>query len=103
MTEQKETLSIIPRGEEERAIFVTRLNEYLKLHEIIESAKYSQKDIMTSIAESFIAVNDDVKKAEVNKRVKLLLEEAIKAKATEQLELAEEVLEDYSIVKGKLI
>ncbi|UUW39784.1 hypothetical protein VP14_097 [Vibrio phage VPMCC14] len=95
--ENNTQMTIIPKSDEAREAFYNRINEWIKLQYVIESAQESQKDIMDMIAESHVDSNPDTKKTDVKKRAKLLIDEFLKAKATTEAQLIDDVLGDYSI------
>lgn len=99
MTEQQKSFNVIPQGQEQREIFYNRLNEIIGLMEEIESANESVKSIMERIAESHVQLHEDVKKADVKRRVKGMIDEYFKGKLTSNLEEAEEGLAEYEIAK----
>lgn len=98
----KAELSILPKGEEARAKFYKRLNEWIEVQYVIESSKSTQNAIMESIAEDFLDENAEAKKGDVKKRAKLIIDEFLKAKATEDAILIDDVLGDYEIASKHL-
>ena len=106
MTTHKENttaeLSILPKGDEARELFYSRLNNWINLQYEIESAQEAQKDIMNAIGEDFVAKNEEVKKADVKKRAKGMIDEFLAGKMTETAQLADDVIGDLEIAKSFL-
>ena len=98
----KAELSILPKGEEARTTFYNRLNEWMSAQTIIEASKSTQNEIMELIANDFLEENAEAKKADVKKRAKLLIDEFLKAKATEEAIIMDDVLGDYDIAQSHL-
>jgi len=103
MTEQTNSVtSIIPKSDEAREKFYGRLNQWIELQHIIESAQASQKDYMNAIAEDHVENYPDDNKASVKKRAKWMIDEFLKGKLTEDIALMDSTLGDYSIAEKYL-
>ena len=103
MTEQTNTqITIIPKSDEKKELFYARLNEWIGLQYVIESAVESQKALMTAIADDHVEANPDDKKADVKKRATFMIKEFLEGKATAESQLIDDVLGDYSIASKYL-
>ncbi len=102
-TNNKEIISVIPKGEDARKAFYDSLNEWIKLHYIIESAQSSQKDILKAIFQSHKDnINEDAKKTDVDKAVKGIIGEFLEGRVTDAVTTAQDILDDYEIAKKHL-
>ena len=101
-TQNTQTLTVVPAGDDRREIFYKRLNEYINLQYAVESAQEAQKDILEAIAEDHVAIHDTDKKSEVKSQTKLLIEEHLKGKISSQEQKLDAAKGDYETVKKHL-
>lgn len=105
MSMNETQVNVMPSSPEMRDQFAKDVNEIIKLRDVVQSAKESEKNILTKMYEDHKAERGDnaLKKGKFNKRIKGILAEYFSAKKTEELTEAEEVLTDYQTIKNKLI
>lgn len=98
-------VNVVPAGVEDRELFVKEVNEIIKLREIVQSAKESEKMILSSLYEKHKELNGDnaLKKGKFNKYTKSIVSEHLEAKVTEVANDSEESLSAYELVKSKLV
>lgn len=97
--------NVVPAGVEDRELFVKEVNEIIKLREIVQSAKESEKMILGSLYEKHKELHGDnaLKKSKFNKYTKAIVAEHLEAKVTEVANDSEESLSAYELVKSKLV
>ena len=98
-------VNVVPAGVEDRELFVKEVNEIIKLREIVQSAKESEKMILSSLYEKHKELHWDnaLKKGKFNKYTKSIVAEHLEAKVTEVANDSEESLSAYELVKSKLV
>ena len=98
-------VNVVPAGVEDREFFVGQVNEIIKLREIVQSAKESEKMILNNLYEKHKDLHGDnaLKKGKFNKYTKSIVAEHLEAKVTEVANDSEESLSAYEIVKSKLV
>ncbi|QEG08414.1 hypothetical protein HWC26_gp162 [Aeromonas phage 2L372X] len=98
-------VNVVPAGVEDRELFVKEVNEIIKLREIVQSAKESEKMILSSLYEKHKELHGDnaLKKGKFNKYTKAIVAEHLEAKVTEVANDSEESLSAYELVKSKLV
>ena len=98
-------VNVVPAGVEDREFFVGQVNEIIKLREIVQSAKESEKMILSSLYEKHKELHGDnaLKKGKFNKYTKSIVAEHLEAKVTEVANDSEESLSAYELVKSKLV
>lgn len=98
-------VNVVPSGVEDRELFVKEVNEIIKLREIVQSAKESEKMILNSLYEKHKELHGDnaLKKGKFNKYTKSIVAEHLEAKVTEVANDSEESLSAYELVKSKLV
>lgn len=100
--ENKTSMTVVPQGDERREIFYKRVNEYINLQYIIDSAKESQTEILEAIGEDHVSIHECDKKSEVKSQTKLIIEEHLKGKITAQEMKLDAAKGDYETVKKHL-
>ena len=104
MVEQNIQGSIVIGGAEERQKLINTINEGIKLKETISSANESIKNIINNSYENYQGLTSDpIKKGKFSKQFKLIIEEALNAKATEVNSETQEAIESFELIKNKLI
>ena len=98
-------VNVVPSGVEDREFFVGQVNEIIKLREVVQSAKESEKMILSTLYEKHKGIHGDnaLKKGKFNKYTKSIVAEHLEAKVTEVANDSEESLSAYEIVKSKLV
>ena len=98
-------VNVVPSGVEDRELFVKEVNEIIKLREIVQSAKESEKMILNNLYEKHKELHGDnaLKKGKFNKYTKSIVAEHLEAKVTEVANDSEESLSAYELVKSKLV
>ena len=98
-------VNVVPAGVEDRELFVKEVNEIIKLREVVQSAKESEKMILSNLYEKHKELHGDnaLKKGKFNKYTKSIVAEHIEAKVTEVANDSEENLSAYELVKSKLV
>lgn len=98
-------VNVVPAGVEDRELFVKEVNEIIKLREIVQSAKESEKMILSALYEKHKELHGDnaLKKGKFNKYTKSIVAEHLEAKVTEVANDSEESLSAYELVKSKLV
>ena len=98
-------VNVVPSGVEDRELFVKEVNEIIKLREIVQSAKESEKMILNNLYEKHKELHGDnaLKKGKFNKYTKSIVAEHLDAKVTEVANDSEESLSAYELVKSKLV
>ena len=98
-------VNVVPAGVEDRELFVKEVNEIIKLREIVQSAKESEKMILSGLYEKQKDLHGDnaLKKGKFNKYTKSIVAEHLEAKVTEVANDSEESLSAYELVKAKLV
>lgn len=98
-------VNVVPAGTEDRDVFVKEVNEIIKLREIVQSAKDSEKVILQGLYDTHKDFHGDnaLKKGKFNKYVKGVVSEHLDAKVTETATDSDEALSAYEIVKAKLV
>ena len=98
-------VNVVPSGVEDRELFVKEVNEIIKLREIVQSAKESEKMILNNLYEKHKELHGDnaLKKGKFNKYTKSIVSEHLEAKVTEIANDSEESLSAYELVKSKLV
>lgn len=98
-------VNVVPAGTEDRDVFVKEVNEIIKLREIVQSAKESEKMILNNLYEKHKELHGDnaLKKGKFNKYTKSIVAEHLEAKVTEVANDSEESLSAYELVKSKLV
>ena len=98
-------VNVVPAGVEDRELFVKEVNEIIKLREIVQSAKESEKMILNNLYERHKELHGDysLKKGKFNKYTKSIVAEHLDAKVTEVANDSEESLSAYELVKSKLV
>ena len=98
-------VNVVPSGTEDRELFVKEVNEIIKLREIVQSAKESEKMILNNLYEKHKELHGDnaLKKGKFNKYTKSIVSEHLEAKVTEVANDSEESLSAYELVKAKLV
>ena len=98
-------VNVVPAGVEDRELFVKEVNEIIKLREIVQSAKESEKMILNALYEKHKELHGDnaLKKGKFNKYTKSIVAEHLEAKVTEVANDSEESLSAYELVKSKLV
>ena len=98
-------VNVVPAGVEDRELFVKEVNEIIKLREIVQSAKESEKMILNNLYEKHKELHGDnaLKKGKFNKYTKSIVSEHLEAKVTEVANDSEESLSAYELVKAKLV
>lgn len=98
-------VNVVPSGVEDRELFVKEVNEIIKLREIVQSAKESEKMILNNLYEKHKELHGDnaLKKGKFNKYTKSIVSEHLEAKVTEVANDSEESLSAYELVKAKLV
>ena len=98
-------VNVVPSGVEDRELFVKEVNEIIKLREIVQSAKESEKMILNNLYEKHKELHGDnaLKKGKFNKYTKSIIAEHLEAKVTEVANDSEESLSAYELVKSKLV
>lgn len=98
-------VNVVPSGVEDRELFVKEVNEIIKLREIVQSAKESEKMILNNLYEKHKELHGDnaLKKGKFNKYTKSIVSEHLEAKVTEVANDSEESLSAYELVKSKLV
>ena len=98
-------VNVVPAGVEDREFFVGQVNEIIKLRDIVQSAKESEKMILSNLYEKHKELHGDnaLKKGKFNKYTKSIVAEHLEAKVTEVANDSEESLSAYEIVKSKLV
>lgn len=98
-------VNVVPAGVEDRELFVKEVNEIIKLREVVQSAKESEKMILSSLYEKHKELHGDnaLKKGKFNKYTKAIVAEHLEAKVTEVANDSEESLSAYELVKSKLV
>lgn len=101
----KNQANVVPAGIEDRDFFVGQINEVIKLREIVESAKESEKMILNNLYEKHKELHGDnaLKKGKFNKYTKAIVSEHLSAKVTEAANDSDESLSAYELVKSKLV
>ena len=101
----KNQANIVTAGVEDRELFVKEVNEIIKLREIVQSAKESEKMILNNLYEKHKELHGDnaLKKGKFNKYTKSIVAEHLEAKVTEVANDSEESLSAYELVKSKLV
>ena len=101
----KNQANIVPAGVEDRELFVKEVNEIIKLREIVQSAKESEKMILNNLYEKHKELHGDnaLKKGKFNKYTKSIVAEHLESKVTEVANDSEESLSAYELVKSKLV
>lgn len=98
------SISIVPADQVAREDLVAALNEYIKLQEVIESAKESMKAIVGAQYEKHVeSVGDPLKKGKFSKQFKLVVQEHLAAKASEAVEENDNAVSAYEVLKNKLV
>ena len=98
-------VNVVPSGVEDRELFVKEVNEIIKLREIVQSAKESEKMILNNLYEKHKELHGDnaLKKGKFNKYTKSIVSEHLEAKVTEVANDSEESLSAYELVKARLV
>ena len=98
-------VNVVPSGVEDRELFVKEVNEIIKLRDIVQSAKESEKMILNNLYEKHKELHGDnaLKKGKFNKYTKSIVAEHLEAKVTEVANDSEESLSAYELVKSKLV
>lgn len=98
-------VNVVPADVEDRELFVKEVNEVIKLREIVQSAKESEKMILSGLYEKHKELHGDnaLKKGKFNKYTKAIVAEHLEAKVTEVANDSEESLSAYELVKSKLV
>ena len=98
-------VNVVPAGVGDRELFVKEVNEIIKLREIVQSAKESEKMILNNLYEKHKDLHGDnaLKKGKFNKYTKSIVAEHLEAKVTEVANDSEESLSAYELVKSKLV
>ncbi len=98
-------VNVVPSGVEDRELFVKEVNEIIKLRDIVQSAKESEKMILNNLYEKHKELHGDnaLKKGKFNKYTKAIVAEHLEAKVTEVANDSEESLSAYELVKSKLV
>ena len=98
-------VNVVPSGVEDRELFIKEVNEIIKLREIVQSAKESEKMILNNLYEKHKELHGDnaLKKGKFNKYTKSIVAEHLEAKVTEVANDSEESLSAYELVKSKLV
>jgi len=98
-------VNVVPAGTEDRDVFVKEVNEIIKLREIVQSAKDSEKVILQGLYDTHKYLHGDnaLKKSKFNKYTKSIVAEHLSAKVTETATDSDEALSAYEIVKAKLV
>lgn len=98
-------VNVVPSGTEDRELFVKEVNEIIKLREVVQSAKESEKMILQGLYDTHKELHGDnaLKKGKFNKYTKAIVAEHLEAKVTEVANDSEESLSAYELVKSKLV
>lgn len=101
----KNQANVVPAGIEDRELFVKDVNEIIRLREVVESAKESEKMILNNLYEKHKELHGDnaLKKGKFNKYTKAIVSEHLSAKVTEAANDSDESLSAYELVKSKLV
>lgn len=98
-------VNVVPAGIEDREKFIKEVNDIIKLREVVQSAKESEKFILQNLYEKHKELHEDnaLKKGKFNKYTKAIVAEHLEAKVTEVANDSEESLSAYELVKSKLV
>lgn len=95
---------ILPSGQEERQKFIDAVNSVLELKEIIASSTESIKSVIENAYDNYVSnTPDPLKKGKFTKQFKLVVAEALSAKATEVNNESQGAIEVFELIKNKLI
>lgn len=98
-------VNVVPAGVEGREQFVKDINEIIRLREVVQSAKESEKSILKSLYDKHKETHGEnsLKKGKFNKYTKDIISEHLEAKVTEIANDSDEALSAYELVKSKLV
>lgn len=105
MAKVETQVNVVPAGVEDREQFVKEINEIIKLREVVQSAKESEKFILQNLYDKHKETHGDhaLKKGKFNKYTKAIISEHLEAKVTETANDSDEALSAYELVKSKLV
>lgn len=96
--------NIVIGGAEQRQKLVDNINMVIQLKETIASANESIKNVIANSYEDYTSLTaDPIKKGKFSKQFKLIVSEALSAKATEVNNESQDAIEAFELIKNKLI
>lgn len=98
--------SIVVGGAEDREKLISNVNEVIRHKEMIAASNEAIKAIIGASYEQYCElVNEEsrLKKGKFSKQFKLIISEALEAKASEINEEAQEAVDSFELIKNKLI
>jgi len=101
---QTNEINILPSGLDERQKFIDAVNNVIELKEAIKSATESIKNTIDNAYDNYTSITaEPLKKGKFSKQFKLVVSEALSAKATEVNNETQGAIEVFELIKNKLI